>query len=262
MTRKLFSIITPTYNCGPKVENTIRSVLSQRRDLFEYVIVDGGSTDETLPIVRKYEGELSVFSEKDGGVYDAFNKGIDQTSGRYLYFLGAGDCLREGVLEKIRSGITDDRPSLIYGDVFVVNRNGYCARRYTKSDIRRMSMCHQAIFYERSVFDLVGRYDLKYNIHADWVLNMRCFGNRNIRKQYVKCVVADFEGGGLSETQEDLNFHKDYEQVVKALGATQYALYKVDVGRAYWQMFGRRVSRVLRRAKPRADAGGREGLPG
>src|SRR5258705_11239297 len=93
--RKRFPIITPTLNSGPKLEATINSVLSQKEDLFEYIVVDGGSSDETLNLLRKHGERIKWISEKDRGVYDAMNKGIGMASGRYLYFLGAGDHLRE-----------------------------------------------------------------------------------------------------------------------------------------------------------------------
>ncbi len=73
MDRKLFSIITPTYNSGLKLEKTLNSVLSQGPDLLEYIVVDGGSTDETLPLLETYGDKLKVISERDAGVYDAMN---------------------------------------------------------------------------------------------------------------------------------------------------------------------------------------------
>ncbi|MEJ7711150.1 MAG: glycosyltransferase [Pyrinomonadaceae bacterium] len=84
--QKLFSILTPTYNCGRKLEKTIRSVLSQDKSLYEYIIIDGCSTDETSSVVEKYSNAVKFVSEKDEGVYDAMNKGIDMATGRYLYF--------------------------------------------------------------------------------------------------------------------------------------------------------------------------------
>src|SRR5260221_9607043 len=98
--RKRVSVITPTLNPGPKLEATINSVLAQKAELFEYIIVDGGSTDETLSLVRKYGKRLTWVSKKDRGVYDAMNKGIKMARGDYLYFLGAGDHLRENILAK------------------------------------------------------------------------------------------------------------------------------------------------------------------
>ncbi len=80
--QKIFSIIMATYNCGEKVENTLQSIFSQNKELFELIVVDGASTDNTLDYIKKYESSLILISEKDGGVYDAFNKGIDIATGK------------------------------------------------------------------------------------------------------------------------------------------------------------------------------------
>jgi len=102
--RKRFSVITPTLNPGPKLEATINSVLSQNQKLFEYIIVDGGSTDETLNVIRKYGKRIKWVSKKDRGVYDAMNKGIKMARGDYLYFLGAGDHLEGKYFGEGREG--------------------------------------------------------------------------------------------------------------------------------------------------------------
>src|SRR2546429_3018448 len=118
MRRKRFSIITPTLNPGPKLEGTIKSVLSQNKELFEYIIVDGGSTDETLNIIKKYGEHIKWISERDCGPYDSMNKGIGTANGDYLYFLGAGDLLRQNILEKVQKYIPGTPLTFIYGNVY------------------------------------------------------------------------------------------------------------------------------------------------
>jgi len=118
MNGKRFSIITPTLNPGPKLEETINSVLAQKKDLFEYIIIDGASTDETLNIIKRYAGHIDWLSESDENVYEAMNKGIEMASGDYLYFLGAGDLLRKDVLEKIGKIIPAKRMIFLYGNVY------------------------------------------------------------------------------------------------------------------------------------------------
>jgi len=209
--RKRFSVITPTLNSGPKLEATINSVLSQKEDLFEYIIVDGCSTDDTLNIIRKYGKRIKWISEKDRGVYDAMNKGIGMASGRYLYFLGAGDHLRENVLEKIEKIIPDEPLTFFYGNVYLVNDKVEYIGEVDEQKIVTWNICHQAIFYERNIFKIMGRYNLRYRVLADHAFNIRCFADKRIRKTFVDEVIADYEGGGISiTTGEDLNFIKDF----------------------------------------------------
>lgn len=226
--RKIFSIILATFNCGRKAESTIQSILSQNRDLFELIVIDGASTDDTLDYVRKYESELKLVSEKDAGVYDAFNKGIESATGRYLYFIGAGDKLREGVLETVREFLPSDEPGLVYGDAFVVKEQIHYGGEYCQSRLKTQNICHQAVFYHRDIFKLLGNYDLRYCIFSDWAMNLKCFGDRRIRTRYLQYIIVDFEGGGLSSTGDgDADFKKDFPRLIRNyLGVKSYLVYK------------------------------------
>lgn len=96
------SIITVSYNAAKTIEQTIQSVVNQTYDNIEYIIIDGGSTDGTVDIIKKYEDKIAYWvSEPDKGIYDAMNKGILKASGEYIYFLGADDWLyNESVMER------------------------------------------------------------------------------------------------------------------------------------------------------------------
>jgi glycosyltransferase involved in cell wall biosynthesis len=207
--RKRFSVITPTLNPGPKLEATINSVLSQNEELFEYIIVDGGSTDETLNVIRKYGKRIKCVSKKDRGVYDAMNKGIKMARGDYLYFLGAGDHLRENILEKVEKELPDEPLTFVYGNVYVVNIKSEYLGEFDDDKLAKLNICHQAIFYERTIFEVIGKYDLRYRLLADYAFNLKCFADQRIRRLYVDEVIADFEGGGIS-TGTDMNFIKDF----------------------------------------------------
>lgn len=224
--RKTFSIVIATYNCGQKVENTLRSILSQNKELFELIVVDGASTDDTLDFLRKYEADLTLISEKDKGVYDAFNKGIDLAEGKYIYFIGAGDCLRPNVLEQVRELLPpEENPAFVYGSCYLVKRNVvWSGREFDISDLICENICHQAVFYHRSLFAVVGKYELRYKVFADWFFNFRCFARREISKQYISCVIADYEEGGLSaELGSDSAFKRDFPSLVKRhLGVSSY----------------------------------------
>jgi glycosyltransferase involved in cell wall biosynthesis len=203
MEQKLFSIITPTYNCGPKVVRTINSVLSQDSSLYEFIVIDGDSHDGTQSEIEKFSDRLKFISEPDQGVYDAMNKGIEMARGKYLYFLGAGDTLRANALGNLARSIPDGELAFIYGNVYWVDEAFIYGGEFDKSRLETYNICHQAIFYERTIFDVIGRYELDYKILADYVFNIKCFGNDRIQKTYLDYVIANFEGGGQSALQKD-----------------------------------------------------------
>ena len=241
--QKIFSIILATFNCGRKVEATIQSILAQNRDLFELIVLDGASTDDTLDYIGKYESDLRLISEKDAGVYDAFNKGIESATGRYLYFIGAGDRLREGVLETVSEFLPaeTDAPALVYGDAYVVKERLNYGGEYCESRLTTQNICHQAAFYHRDIFKLLGKYDLRYSIYSDWALNLECFGDRRIRTQYLQYVIVDFEGGGLSSTAAgDANFKRDFPRLIRrSLGIKSYLAYRLPIlsSGIYWKVY-------------------------
>lgn len=215
MEQKLFSIVTPAYNSEAKIEKTINSVLSQREDLFEHIIVDGASTDGTLKVVETYGSSLKLISEKDEGAYDAMNKGAAAATGKYIYFLGAGDSLKANVLEKIAARLPAGNLNFVYGNVYMVNRGIIYDGEFDKTKLRKHNICHQAIFYERTIFDVMGGFEAKYLVLADYVFNIKCFWNDTVRKTYLGYVIANYEGGGLSDQIRDQNFVDEYSDLIQ-----------------------------------------------
>ncbi len=214
MKPKLISIVTPTLNCGPKIEKTISSVLSQNRDLIEFIIVDGDSTDGSLNIVEKYGSKIKLVSEKDDGVYEAMNKGIEISTGKYLYFLGGGDSLKEGILDKLQDLLPTDDLALVYGNAYMVNRGLVYDGEFTRTKLRKRNICQQAIFYGRRVFDVTGGFETRFNVLADHAFNLKCFWNNRIEKKYIAYVIANYEGGGISERERDVSFSRDYAELM------------------------------------------------
>lgn len=122
-----FSIITVTYNAEKVLEETIQSVITQTYRNVEYIIVDGASKDNTLKIIEKYQGYISLMvSEPDKGLYDAMNKGIQMATGDYLCFLNAGDKLHENnTLQRIAETLNDkELPDVVYGETAIVDEEG------------------------------------------------------------------------------------------------------------------------------------------
>ncbi len=210
----LISIITPTFNCKSKLERTVQSVLSQSYTNFEFLLIDGKSQDGTQEWLAEIsDPRVKYISEADDGVYDAMNKGIRHVQGKYLYFLGAGDELLPDALLEISNYLNKEIFSIIYGNVLWGNGEIYDGE-YFKLKLCLRNICHQAIFYKRNVFEILGVFDLKYKLYADWVLNIRCFGNSDLKTCYAPITVAMYEAGGISE-EGDPNFQLDKKFLIK-----------------------------------------------
>ena len=202
--RPLLCIITVVFNANSTIEATIKSVLSQDTDLFEYWIIDGGSTDGTLDIIRRYDQYLTGWvSEPDKGIYDAMNKGIDRSTAEWLFFLGADDLLCEGILTKIKHFFSPVL-KVVYGNVKF--DNGHIMRSHIGLRcLFENRLHHQSAFYHRSLFNDF-RYNQRFRICADYELTLRIY----LQKQpalYIPYEIAFFASGGASDelTSEDIN---------------------------------------------------------
>jgi glycosyltransferase involved in cell wall biosynthesis len=258
MNPPLISVIIPTFNSGAKIVATVASVLSQKKGLYEFLVIDGGSTDGTLAHLRAQGPALRCLSEPDEGIYDAMNKGIRLTSGEFLYFLGAGDRLLPGVLEAVAAEIRklprqgkSSRATLLYGNVdWSIYSRPYDGR-FNRFKLLRRNICHQAIFYQRSVFERLGFYNTKYRSLADWEFNIRCFNDQGIHKRYIPLRIADYEGGGNSNTTPDLAFHAEFPRLARQHYGVGVALlmqlgFLLSDARALIREPSRQIRRLLR----------------
>ena len=217
----LLSIVMPVYNGGAALAHAIASVKRQRYDNIELIIIDGASTDNTLEIMRDNERHIDVWvSETDSGVYDAMNKGAALANGDWLYFLGSDDELLETVHEIMP--LLKDPHGVYYGEVLRTSgKTG--VGRFSRRQLIRRNIPHQAIFYPRSVFDRYC-YDLKYPVAADYHLNLRCFGDPSFRFIHLPVVTALFnDADGISSTRNDPAFAADKPGLVREhLGFSSY----------------------------------------
>jgi len=202
-------------NAGLHLERCLQSVVGQSFRDYEYIVVDGGSEDGTLDVIMRNESRITRWvSEKDEGVYDGMNKAIDLARGKWLYFLGSDDVMRD-CLATVAQHLEDDR-TVYYGDVFRVGEGKIYGGEFSLSRMARTNICQQAIFYPRSVFSK-RRFDTRYAIQADWEFNMWCFSRPEIRFRHVPVLVCDFDDeGGLSSTMTDEQFQRDYPKMLKA----------------------------------------------
>ena len=214
--RPLFAVVIPVFNGVGKLERSIQSVIAQPGELWELWVIDGGSRDGTMEVLGQQGTRVQWISEPDHGVYDAMNKGIARSEAPYLYFLGAGDALRPGVLETIAKHVPRNRPGFVYGNVFMHDKQVVWDGPWTPEKFRTRTPCQQAIFYDRRIFDRHGGFEPKFKTMADYAMNIRAFGDRRVKKVFVDTIVADYEGAGYSASVRDEAFHAARLDLLKA----------------------------------------------
>ncbi len=175
-----FGIVTPTYNMGQYLEETIESILSQDYPHLDYVVMDGGSKDNTVEILKKYEGRLRWKSEKDKGQGDAVNKGWHATTGGIFTFLNADDTYLPGALASIAKHFRDKpNAGLIYGEAYHVHQDGKVIDRYPTNpfDLETLSeqcyICQPAAFMNYDAFGAAGMINTQLHFALDYELWMR-----------------------------------------------------------------------------------------
>lgn len=201
------SVITPTYNAEDRIEQTVKSVQEQDYSSIEHIIIDGLSTDRTekkVLIAAEETNNIYFFSEKDQGLYDAMNKGVEKATGDWCVFLGAGDTLcSKNVLTRIAKEAKNSNASIIYGYV-IAEKVGEIYSLIRKIDfqytIRFLPVCHQAVFAKRELL-MKEKFDLQYKIAADqdWLLRNR---KKGIKTEFVDIAVANYSYDGVSSSEE------------------------------------------------------------
>lgn len=202
--RMKLSIITINFNNSVGLERTIRSVISQTYTDIEYIIVDGGSTDGSIELIKNYESEISYWvSEKDSGVYNAMNKGIKVAKGEFLLFLNSGDYLcNEHVINKLLAK-GGEEADLIYGNLERAFPDGRkdVAKMPASITVERMmngTLCHPVTLIKRQLFKRYGLYDENLKIVADWAFFLKAIVLGHARGHYVDVNVAVFSMDGVS----------------------------------------------------------------
>lgn len=213
------SIITICRN-EKLIENTCRSICAQVFDEFEWLVIDGASTDNTVDVLNNYRNRMTYFvSEPDSGRYQAMNKGISRARGEYLLFLNGGDYLADPfVLERLFRYDTDNallakfRPRLqadiIFGEV-ITRETGFLPwplwpigpRRLDRAYFKKYSLPHQATFIRRRVFEQIGAYDERFESAGDYEWFMRAILANRASYEYVPLVIAVYNFAGMSSRE-------------------------------------------------------------
>jgi len=211
------SIITVCLNEQDTIEDTFLSIFNQTYENFELIVIDGSSTDDTIEIINKYKDKISHFvSEPDNGIYNAMNKGIKAANGDFLIFLNANDVFYdEYVLEKIaKASIESPEAKILFGDSDYISIDKRDSKIKKIDNIKNEfslafeNICHQSVFYHKSLFEKFGNYCEKLKIYADWDFNINCLVKNKVSALYLDIVISKFQLGGICSSPKNKNVCK------------------------------------------------------
>jgi glycosyltransferase involved in cell wall biosynthesis len=201
------SIITAVYNGADSIAATLQSVAQQDHGGIEHIVVDGASSDATLDVVRQNGGRVErLISEPDGGVYDAFNKGLRAATGDAIAFLNCGDTyVSPGVVSRMAIELGRGGVEAVFGDVSIVDgATSREVRRYSSKHFRPGRMAwglmpaHPTLFLRREIYQSVGEYDTRFRIAGDFELCLRVFARRKTSYRYIPEALVRMPRGGIS----------------------------------------------------------------
>lgn len=212
------TIITINRNNAAGLEKTMRSVVSQTCKDFEYVVIDGASTDQSVDVIRGLEvsfgSRLKWISEPDNGIYSAMNKGIGLASGDYLQFLNSGDCLTsEDVTERMMRALDENTfPPILYGNMLkdmpagkVMRDRCFAGKDITFLGFYTGTLNHSPAYIKKDLFKKFGVYDESLKIVSDWKWYLQVIILGGVKPVYTDIDVTLFDMNGISETNKSLD---------------------------------------------------------
>lgn len=210
-----FTIITVCYNSEKTIAKTLESVLNQTFQDFEYLIVDGCSTDGTLDIIKKYEptfnGKLKCISEPDRGIYDAMNKGIKLAKGKLIGMINSDDWYELSCFEKVIENYSVDKMKVYYGLMrYYKNGEFYKVLSYNHSHLHLGMLNHPTCFVDARIYYAIGTFDLKYKLAADYDFMFRCC-NAGIGFVHIESILANMAMEGASDKFTILSRRETFE---------------------------------------------------
>lgn len=220
---KKVSVITVCFNSSKTIRDTIESVLGQDYENIEYIVVDGGSTDGTMDIVRKYGHKIShVISEPDKGIYDAMNKGVRVSSGDIVGMLNSDDIyLDASVISDVVNQFDVSKADSVYADLAIVDKRNinkvvrFCSsKNFSVSRLRWGWMVpHPTFFVKKKCYDEFGLYKLDYRVSADFEMVARLFWKHGISFSRLSRCIVRMRNGGISTTGFLWRIHQNLEIV-------------------------------------------------
>jgi glycosyltransferase involved in cell wall biosynthesis len=222
----LISIITINYNNAIGLQKTVDSVISQTYKEFEFIIIDGASTDNSKQIIENNLSNISYWiSEKDNGIYDAQNKGILKAKGNYYLFLNSGDVLSDKlILEKIVPFLSSNK-SFYYGNLLLLKDNKtekHLAPKEIELDfLLNSTFWHPCVFIKSELFKQFGLYNTSFDICGDYEFFIRCLLKPNITTQYLNEFITLFDGNGISNDTTKNNLQNKERELAWKLNVSE-----------------------------------------
>lgn len=208
--KPLFSIITICLNAESSIKKTIHSVLIQEYSNYEYIVIDGASTDKTLDVLNKNKNEkMKIYSEADRGISDAFNKGIKYSKGEYLCFLNSGDYFcDEYILKNVSNDLKNLSEEIVSYSITSIMNECFPKNETEGYENWKKSMIpHQGCFIRRDVFEKVGKFNINFKVRMDYEFFSRCYV-QNISYKCIPKVIVCYDSSGISSTDE-YHVHKE-----------------------------------------------------
>jgi GT2 family glycosyltransferase len=260
----LISIITVVFNGGETLQRTIDSVKKQTYKNIEYMIIDGGSTDNTLEVVEANSEYVSFWvSEKDGGIYDAMNKGISIAKGDIIGIINADDYYEPDAVEQVVRAYNENGGDILHGDIKYIRNDKvlFCLKpvvHLTKWSFKRMPVNHPSAFITKAAYENIGLYDKSFKIAGDWDFCLRAF-LQNRKFVYIPTTIASFTLEGVSIKQAEKGIREIYEtlrerQLFKRPvleGLFYFELLKVTVKKQESNVVVHTILSVIRKFKKR-----------
>ncbi|MEZ4874049.1 MAG: glycosyltransferase family 2 protein [Flavobacteriaceae bacterium] len=228
MATPFLSIITINYNQAEGLRKTVASVVSQTYPHFEYLIIDGNSTDGSVEIIKEQEGKIDFWiSEKDRGIYHAMNKGIEKAQGEYLLFLHSGDQFTSPTILAESTSHPKFKGDIIYGDYqFEEGVKVYPDELYP-TYFMKTSLPHQSTFFKKPVFEWLGNYDESYTMGADRAFYIKAFLSNKVSFSHIPLFVALFDLSGMSNDPVFWERKKEEDQrLLRESYGNQYEYYR------------------------------------
>lgn len=223
------SVITINYNNSAGLEKTINSVLSQSSSEYEFIVIDGASTDGSVDLIKKNASRINYWvSEKDAGIYDALNKGVNKATGDYLIFLNSGDYFYDNkVVEAFGVFASSNNKKVIYGNSNFIEKDGtsrvVCPP--AKLDLNFWyadTVNHQAIFFKRELFLKYGDFDIQYKYAADFDCLFKIYMKEPSEFVYWNQLVCHYDNTGLTSTYEVHKvLFKERKQIIQKFTSRQ-----------------------------------------
>jgi glycosyltransferase involved in cell wall biosynthesis len=222
--KPLISVITVCYQAEEYIEQCMSSVISQSFENFEYIVIDGGSTDKTVSIIKKYADKLSYWSsKKDRGIAHGFNLGLKHAKGRWIVFLNSDDCYCDNqVLSSIeKTLLTNDNMELVYGQIQIIKRQKkitpitpLIGADWKWSDFRfKSTIPHPASFTNQRFFKMYGGFDESFRNAMDYEFYLRA--GSNLRVKFIPQLLVWMRDGGISKREGYLSHRESKDAHVK-----------------------------------------------